>query len=220
MGLQGPNYFGAYGGLARVALPLVVALPVLLSPSSSSPTRMSLTLTGAVATCDCKPEFNVTAEGPGSCVRAKDDGKWCRIKFPGASQANARKNEFDRLMQKLGLPEYDVAAAAASINSRSPEEWNLAFLDHNLPPLVAGALWDLEPQRIKPLVKALSDTKAAKRILEGWQSRPPTLVELSLHTESGGYKLAVSHGCMEFVDGPFSLLIKTSFASASKACVP
>ena len=71
-----------------------------------------------------------------------------------------------------------------------------------------------------PLVRALSEKAVAARIAEGWQSKPPEFVSLSAPVAPEPYGVMVSRGCVEFVHGPFSLLIKTSFASASRDCVP
>jgi len=213
------RHLRALACLVGMALLLVLILRLFLSTGLSSLTAAPLP-TGAVATCDCKPEFNVTAEGPGPCARTKDDAKWCRIKFPVASDAETRKTEFDRVMQKLDLPRYNVAAAAVSVNSTPPDAWDLAFVQRSLPPLVAVALWDLEPRRIKPLVRALSERAVAAQVLEGWQSKPPEFVSLSAPVAAASYRVIVSRGCVEFVDGLFSLLIRTSFASASRGCVP
>jgi hypothetical protein len=213
------RHLRALACLIGMALLLVLILRLFLSTGLPSLTAAPLA-TGAVATCDCKPEFNVIAEGPNPCTRTKDDAKWCRIKFPVASDAETRKMEFDRVMQELDLPRYNVAAAAVSVNRTRPDAWDLVFVQRSLPPLVAVALWDLEPRRIKPLVRALSERAVAARVLEGWQSKPPGFVSLSAPVAPAPYRVIVSRGCVEFVDGLFSLLIRTSLASASRGCMP
>lgn len=191
----------------------LAAVIVMMALSMRGTESAQSTSSRGTAMCDCKPEFNATAEGPGTCQVAKDNTRWCKIKFnSGTAAGTARQEEFREAMRKLDLPPYDNVVAAQQINAVSPDRWTANFVQTNLPPLIAVALWDAAPNKIKGVNDLISSK--AQSILRGFQMPPPGTEFLEL----GPYKVIVSWGCIEMVDRQFSITIKTSYSNAPRGC--
>ncbi len=54
--------------------------------------------------CDCRPEFDVVAEGRGTCEIVKDDTRWCKIKFNDGTRDAARELASGRTARALRRP--------------------------------------------------------------------------------------------------------------------
>jgi len=165
--------------------------------------------------CDCRPEFNTSAEAQGTCEVAKDDTKWCNIKFNnGTGERTARQQEYLSALKGYGLPTYDNVGAAVFVNKTSPDKWDVAFVQKNLPALIAVALWDVAPERMKATINLLSSYDNARLILSGFQTRQGDSQSLKL----GAYQATASWGCLELVQGQFSVVIKTVHSAANLGC--
>lgn len=195
-------------------LPFIV-LVVMLLPTVGAAQLSQAPASKGTAVCDCKPEFNTTAEGPGTCQVAKDNAKWCKIKFnSGTAVGTTRQEEFRETLKKFGLPSYDNVTAAQMVNLSSPDKWDANFVQANLPPLIAVALWDVAPERIKPVTGLLSAADRTQAIAGWLKARPPRSETLDF----GPYKGVVSWGCLELVQGQFSVIIKTAYSASTRGC--
>lgn len=164
--------------------------------------------------CDCRPEFEVYAEADGICEVTRDDKKWCEIRFNSSTGTGPRQKEFFEAVAKQGVQIGDNVKAAQTLNTTPPEQWDKSAIEQDLATLVAVALWERAPNRIKPMVDLVR--KASDKIVE-LMKMPPMAVE-QFSTE--GYLVTTSRGCIDIDDKVFAVMIKTRFSEAVNRCAP
>jgi len=201
---RGANYGGGspIPNTTKVLACLVFLFSSLVSPRPSLATR-----------CDCKPEFEVFAEAAGVCELTRDDKKWCEIKFNSVTGSGPQQREFmEMVSKKTGVEIPDNVKAAQEFNRVPPEGWNKDFVEQHLISLLAVALWERAPERIKPIMQAVRN--AANRILPLIKVEPRKVEQLPLEK----YKAIISRGCFDLQDGEFAVMIKTQFAESDQRC--
>lgn len=167
----------------------------------------------ALATrCDCKPEFEVYAEADGVCEVTRDDKKWCEIRFNSSTGTGTRQQEFFQTLSRLEVKVFDNFKAAQEFNRVEPEKWNKDFIEQYLTSLLAVALWEKAPERIRPILQSVRNASA--RILPLITTGPKKVEQLSLER----YKATISRGCIDLDDGVFAVMIKTRFAESNQRC--
>ena len=155
--------------------------------------------------CDCKPEFEVDAEGDGYCSASKYDASWCHIEFgtAGASRFIEEGSENFDFSKEM------VYQAVIETNSLHPELWTDAFIENSLPILFAISLWDTDMAGEIPTLQELLIFHSST-ILEhlNGASEPDVFT-------FDRYDFFVSEGCIKVVNGDFSILVKSPFADPS-----
>jgi hypothetical protein len=164
--------------------------------------------------CNCRPEFEVYSEADGICELTRDDKKWCEIRFNGSTGSGPRQAEFFAAVEKQGLKIADNVKAAQRLNTMPPEAWDKAVIENDLVALIAVALWERAPEKIKPIAELVR--KSSDKILQ-YMKLPPAAVE---KFASDRYLFTVSLGCIDIDDKVFSVMIKTRFSEAVNRCVP
>ncbi len=159
----------------------------------------------ALATvCDCRPQFETSAEASGVCSRTQDDTKWCKLKFGyGATQAGGEKNgPFTEALQNHKISVADVTKALPEV-SRPPDQWTLTTVQQYVPAMFAVALWDTAPARLNDVLKTIQSQ--AERILTAARGDPATF-------RAGEYQVEAAQGCIQLIDGNFSTMLRTRYA--------
>src|SRR5437870_13656949 len=100
-----------------------------------------LPLIGDATTCDCRPEFNTDAEGPGTCSKTKQDATWCKLKFSGGNIGvnTTEYRAFSEKMTALRLPNFDPATADRVLSEQPPETWTVDTVKTHFSALFAAA---------------------------------------------------------------------------------
>lgn len=188
-------------GAPAIGLLGIVLLSIVLGMSLAAATQ-----------CDCKPEFQVSSEGEGTCEVARDDRKWCVIKFnAGGTARPPRQQAFAEATQKIAGFTFDAVDAARRVDTTPPQAWDEAFVRNYLAALFAVALWDRAPDRMKPIVGLVREKAAA---LVG----PLQKGAEAEHVDLGDYQAWASQGCLEVAQRDFSVMVKTRFSSAVLRC--
>jgi len=162
--------------------------------------------------CDCRPEFNTEAEASGTCSKAKDDTKWCKLKFNGGNTGVGaeRHRDFIVELKKRGLPEYDTTQADRALTEEPPEKWGLDTVRIYFPALFAAALWDTPASdRLKRVVEILKEN--SDRVLQG-------ITREGTEFTIGNYKVDAAKGCVQLIDSgeSFSVMVRTRFADSAR----
>jgi len=162
--------------------------------------------------CDCRPEYAVYAEAEGVCELTRDDRKWCEIKFNSSTGRGARQAEFVQALSKFGVEVSDNFTAAQQFNMVEPEKWDNKFIDEYLTSLLAVALWERAPDRVKPIIELVRN--ASEQILKSMKREPKEVDKFPL----AQYTATVSRGCLDLADEVFAVMIKTRFSEANERC--
>lgn len=165
--------------------------------------------------CDCKPEFNVVAEGKGTCEVVKDNSRWCRIKFNDGTSDPKLKARYDKTIRQAGISTRDPFLAAGDLSRISPGNWTHSFAKTNFSALLAYALWDVDIDSLKQAYPIVATSAVIDPILRGVTLKPPGVLVGTLES----YEAIASWGCLQLVRGSLSILIKTPHSPAPLACV-
>ena len=164
--------------------------------------------------CDCRPEFDVYAEADGVCELTRDDKKWCEIRFNSSTGTGPRQAEFIDTVAKTGVKISDNVKASQRLNTLLPESWGKDAVEEDLVTLLAVALWERAPERIKPISELVR--KEAARILDLMKMHPSKVEQFT----ADRYLVTTSRGCIDIDDKVFAVMIKTRFSEALNRCVP
>jgi hypothetical protein len=190
---------------------LALGLAAILLGGSTSTAEVAPT---ATTRCDCKPEFNVVAEGKGTCEVVKDNSRWCRIKFNDGTSDPKLKAGYYKAIQEAGISTRDPFLAAADLTRISPLGWSHGFAKTNFSALVAYALWDVDILTLKQTYPIVAKSAMIDPILRGVTLKPPGVLVGTFE----GYEAIASWGCLQLVRGSLSILIKTPHSPAPLAC--
>ncbi len=157
--------------------------------------------------CTCKPHIQADGVGETTCSVAKDDSKWCEIRFSGASEKPS--SNFTEDLSRLSNRGLVRELALQRLGTVPPEDWNREFVIGFIPAM----LEDVVPaERLKSMTEVLGH--AASDILPALKTRSHTFKEFPLR----GYQTVVSYGCVDFVAGDFSAMVKSQFSEATDRC--
>jgi len=160
--------------------------------------------------CDCRPEINAEAEAQGTCEKTQDDAKWCKLKFNSAiGKDTPEQMEFFNKVEKFLSRKFDNVKSAMVVNEVPPEKWDRSFVTEHFATLFAVALYDTAPERMVEIFKILQTN--SEKLLEFVKGE-----ERFQKIEK--YNVTGSCGCLEFVDGLFSTMVKTRHSFATKGC--
>ena len=154
-------------------------------------------------TCDCRPEFNTEAEGNGWCSRTKENGAWCKLTFNEESvRQTDQRQKFITAIKPLGISG-NIFEATQTLNKVPPLEWKVDYVDNHFPVLFSIALWNVAPDRLKEIATILRKNRDILfKLVTGSGGS----------SESEGYVIDGSAGCLQFRKGPFSTMVRTVFA--------
>jgi hypothetical protein len=154
--------------------------------------------------------MNAEAEGLGTCEKTQDDAKWCKLKFNSVTgKETPEQKEFFKTVDKFLGQKLDNVQSSMVVNEVPPENWDQSFITKHFAALFAVALYDTAPDRMVGIFNILQKhTEKLLQFVKGEEHRQ----------KIEGYNVTGSRGCLEFVDGSFSTMVKTRYSFATRGC--